>query len=209
MCVLALHFNQENFMEEIEVPTEHLHEHMEHHAEESGERWVMGVALSSALLAAFAAVTALLAGFHANEAMIQRIKASDQWSYYQAKGIKSAVIRSKIETLKALKHPVGEDDQKKVEQYKEDQEKISENAKKFEEDSEDHLKRHETLAHAVTLFQVAIAVGAISALTRRKIFWFVSMAFGSIGLVFFINSRNPPAPLPDEPCHEWLWDASF
>jgi len=31
-------------MEEMEVPTEHLHEHMEHHAEEAKERWVLGVA---------------------------------------------------------------------------------------------------------------------------------------------------------------------
>lgn len=173
-------------MEEIEVPTEHLHEHMEHSAEHSKESWIMGVALSSAILAVLAAVTALLAGSHANEAMINRIKASDQWAYYQAKGIKSALLSSKVDTLKALKRPVKADDIKKIEQYKEDQEKISEEAKKFEEDSEDHLKRHEILAHAVTLFQVAIAVGAIAALTRKRIFWFVSMGFGAVGLVFFV-----------------------
>jgi len=174
-------------MEEIEVPTEHLHEHMEHRAEESKERWVMGVALTSAFLAALAAVSSLMAGFHANEAMIQRIKSSDQWSYYQSKGIKSAVLSTKIELLKSFKKPVSEQDVKKIEQYKEDQDKITEDAKKFEEDSEDHLKHHETLAHSVTLFQVAIAVGAIAALTRRKMFWFVSMGFGAIGLAFFVT----------------------
>lgn len=173
-------------MEEIEVPTEHLHEHMEHRAEESKEKWIMGVALTSAFLAALAAVSSLMAGFHANEAMIQRIKSSDQWSFYQAKGIKSAVLSTKIELLKGFKKSVSEQDEKKIEQYKEDQDKISEDAKKFEEDSEDHLKHHETLAHSVTLFQVAIAVGAIAALTRRKMFWFVSMGFGAIGLVFFV-----------------------
>jgi hypothetical protein len=173
-------------MEEIEVPTEHLHEHMEHHVEESKEKWVMGVALTSAFLAALAAVSSLMAGFHANEAMIQRIKSSDQWSYYQAKSIKSAVLSTKIELLKSFKKPVSEQDEKKIEQYKEDQDKITEDAKKFEEVSEDHLKHHETLAHSVTLFQVAIAVGAIAALTRRKTFWFVSMGFGMIGLIFFV-----------------------
>jgi hypothetical protein len=173
-------------MEELEVPTEHLHEHMEHHAEESKEKWVMGVALTSAFLAALAAVSSLMAGFHANEAMIQRIKSSDQWAYYQAKGIKSAVLGTKVELLKSFKKSVSEQDVKKMEQYKEDQDKISEEAKKFEEESEDHLKHHETLAHSVTLFQVAIAVGAIAALTRKKMFWFVSMGFGAIGLVFFV-----------------------
>lgn len=171
--------------EEIEVPTEHLHEHMEHGAEESGQRWILGVALSSAFLAAFAAVAALMAGFHANEAMMDRIKASDQWSYYQAKGIKSAVLGTKIELLKSFKKSVKKDDEKKMEQYKDDQEKAGEDAKKFEENSEGHLKHHETLAHSVTLFQVAIAVGAIAALTRRKPFWFVSLGFGAVGIVFF------------------------
>ncbi|HXL72153.1 MAG TPA: DUF4337 family protein, partial [bacterium] len=90
-------------MEDIEVPTEHLHEHMEHGVEESKEKWVLGVALSSAFLAALAAVSSLMAGFHANEAMIDRIKSSDQWSYYQAKGIKSAVLSTKIELLKSFK----------------------------------------------------------------------------------------------------------
>lgn len=172
--------------EEIEVPTEHLHEHMEHHAHASGERWVLGVALSSAFLAALAAVAALLAGHHANEAMIERIKSSDQWSYYQAKGIKASVLESKMELLKALKKPVSEEDKAKAEKYREEQKDIKEEATKAEESSEIHLSDHQTLAHSVTLFQVAIAVGAISALTRRKPFWFVSLGFGGIGLVFFI-----------------------
>jgi|SRR5581483_7752397 len=172
--------------EEIEVPTEHLHEHMEHTAEESGQKWVLGVALSSAFLAAFAAVAALMAGFHANEAMIDRIKSSDQWAFYQAKGIKSAVLSTKLELLKSFKKSVSQQDEEKIKQYKEDQDKISEEAKKDDEDSENHLKHHESLAHSVTLFQVAIAMGAISALTRRKPFWFVSLGFGGIGVVLFV-----------------------
>ena len=172
-------------MEEIEVPTEHLHEHIEHGLEESKEKWILGVALSSAFLAALAAVSSLMAGFHANEAMIDRIKSSDQWNNYQAKGIKSAILSTEIGMLKSFKRPVNQQDEEKIKQYKEDQDKVSEEAKKDEESSEDHLKHHEILAHSVTLFQVAIAVGAIAALTRRKMFWFVSIGFGAIGLIFF------------------------
>lgn len=172
--------------EEIEVPTEHLHEHMEHSAEESGAKWILGVALSSALLAGFAAVAALLAGHNANEAMLDQIKASDQWNYYQAKGIKSAVLGSKMELLKTLHHEPAKEDTDKMAQYKDDQEKISEEAKQDEESSEAHLSHHENLAFSVTFFQVAIAVGAISALARRKAFWLVSLCFGAVGLFFLI-----------------------
>ena len=96
--------------EEIEVPTEHLHEHLEHQAQHSPERWIVFVALSSALLAVFAAVSALLAGHHANEAMIEQIQASDLWAYYQAKGIKAAVLENKIEVLVGLGKEVAEKD---------------------------------------------------------------------------------------------------
>ena len=91
-------------MEEIEVPTDHLHEKMHERAEESRERWIMMVALTAAMLAVLAAVSALMAGHHANEATIEQIKASDQWAYYQAKGIKSSVLESKAEILREIRH---------------------------------------------------------------------------------------------------------
>jgi hypothetical protein len=117
---------------------------------------------------------------------MDQIKVSDQWNFYQAKGIKEAVLDSEIELLRGQHHNVNAKDKEKMKQYQEDQEKISEEAKKYQETSEDHLKHHMVFARAVTLFQVAIAVGAIAALTRRKSFWFISMGFGTIGIVFFI-----------------------
>src|SRR5437764_7505937 len=56
------------------------------------------IALSTALLAAFGAVAALRAGDTVNEALVLKTEAgrlqaeaSDQWAYYQAKGIKANV----------------------------------------------------------------------------------------------------------------------
>src|SRR5438046_8244551 len=83
-------------MEEAEVPREHLHEEIHFHAEHGGARWISWVALSTAILAVLAAIAGLLSGSHANEAMMDQIKASDQWSYYQAKSIKAAVLDAKI-----------------------------------------------------------------------------------------------------------------
>ena len=50
-----------------------------------------------------------------------------------------------------------------------------------------HLQRHVVFARGVTLFQIAIAVGAISALTNRRAFWFVSLVFGLAGIVFLLQ----------------------
>src|SRR5881397_724757 len=82
-------------MEEAEVPLEHLHEEIHFHAEHGGERWISWVALSTAILAVLAAIASLLSGEHANEAMMSQIEAADQWSYYQSKSIKAAVLDAK------------------------------------------------------------------------------------------------------------------
>jgi Domain of unknown function (DUF4337) len=175
-------------MEDPEVPTEHLHEEMHHHAEHTREKWVLGVALSSALLAGFAAVASLMAGHHANEAMISQIESTDQWDYYQAKGIKETALTSKAEILDALGKPVSGADKEKVAQYQRDKEQIEKKAGELEKDAQTHLRTHEVLASAVTMFQIAIAVGAISVLIRSRTFWLVSLAVGVVGIAFLIQS---------------------
>jgi len=171
-------------MEAPEVPTEHLHEEMQHHAGHGKPAWTMGVALSSALLAGLAAVCSLLAGHHANEAMIEQIQSSDKWAYYQAKGIKAAVLGSKIELLEAEGKPSSAKDRQRMGDYKKEQDEIASEANEKARSSEEHLQRHVVFARGVTLFQIAIAIGAISALTNRRAFWLVSLAFGALGIVF-------------------------
>ena len=169
-------------MEEIEVPTEKLHEEMTEHAAHSKEKWISQVALTSALVAVFAAIAALLAGHHSNEAMIEQIKASDKWSYYQAKGIKSSLLNAKMEILTEMGKTAKEEDRKKADEYKKQQEDISKEA------GEKHLKNHEVYAKAVTLFQVTIAIAAISVLMRRRRFWMLSLVFGFAGIGFFLQA---------------------
>jgi hypothetical protein len=178
-------------MEEIEVPTEQLQEEIHHHAmhdaEHSGSKWISGVALSSALLAVLAAVSALLAGHHANEAILEQMHATDQWSYYQAKGIKGNVLSTKLDLLTAMGKPASEKDQEKVIEYKKEQDAIASEAKEMENSSRNHMAHHVIFARGVTLFQVAIAIAAISVLTRRRRFWIVALTFGLGGLGFLLQ----------------------
>src|SRR5438874_2511746 len=61
-------------------------------------------------------------------------------------------------------------------------------AEAFQKQAKHHLHLHHALSRSVTMFQIAIAIGAISALTRRRKFWVVSLAFGSVGLFFLLQS---------------------
>ncbi|HEV2481425.1 MAG TPA: DUF4337 family protein [Puia sp.] len=88
--------------EEIEIPTEHLHEQIEEGAEERRERWTLYLALSTAFMAVLAAFAGLMAGHHANEALVERMKASDQWNFYQAKNLKQEIALNTDAILKAI-----------------------------------------------------------------------------------------------------------
>jgi hypothetical protein len=169
-------------MEEAEVPLEHLHEHIHHHAEHGGAPWLSWVALSTAILAVLAAITGLLSGSHANEAMMDQIQASDQWAFYQAKSIKASVLDAKM-TLTAV---ATDKDTEKAEEYKKEQAEIKSEAEQKQAEAKAHFHKHETFARGVTMFQIAIAIAAISALTRRRRFWLVSLVFGAVGIVFLV-----------------------
>lgn len=172
--------------EEIEVPTEHLHETMEERAHEAAEKWVSRVALSAALLSVLAAVTALMAGHHANEAMIEQLQSSDQWAYYQSKGIKASVLASKMELLEGEGKTANAKDEEKLAEYQKQQAEIKEKAEEQGVASKEHLRRHNKMAGGVTAFQIAIALSAISVLTKRKALWFCSLGLGGVGLGFLI-----------------------
>jgi hypothetical protein len=169
-------------MEEAEVPLEPVQEHIHHAAAHSGERWISWVALSTAILAALAAIAGLLSGQHANEAMISQIESSDQWAYYQAKGVKAAILDAKM----TLSGTPNDQDKSKAERYQEEQAEIQKEAKAKGTEAKAHFQRHETFARGVTMFQIAIAVAAISALTSKRRFWLVSLVFGAVGCVFLV-----------------------
>ncbi len=169
-------------MEEAEVPLEHLHEHIHHHAEHGGPPWISWVALSTAILAVLAAITGLLPGKHANEAMMSQIEASNQWNYYQAKSIKASVLDAKV----TLTEAATEKDTEKAVQYQEEQVEIKREAEQKQAEAKSNFHKHETFARGVTMFQIAIAIAAISALTKKRRFWYVSLVFGLAGLVFLL-----------------------
>src|SRR5947209_8137533 len=126
-------------MEEAEVPLEHLHEEIHHRAEHGGEAWISWVALSTAILAVLAAIAGLLSGMHANEAMMSQIESADKWAYYQAKGIKAAVLDVKM----SLGGNATEEDKTKSERYQDEQKEIQKEANAKQNEAKSNFHQHE------------------------------------------------------------------
>jgi hypothetical protein len=185
--------------EEIEIDTDKLRETIDEEIDRSGNKMLRWVSLTTAILAAVAAVASLRACDTVNEALALKsdatriqAQASDQWAYYQAKGIKGAVTRGSINAWKAAGHAVPADLDSTAARYDSEQKEIQAKAKELEgeRDAKEHeaaqlLEKHHHYAAAVALFQVAIALGAVAALTRVRLVWFGSIALGAVGLVLF------------------------
>ncbi|GAC1649201.1 MAG: hypothetical protein NVS4B3_05910 [Gemmatimonadaceae bacterium] len=183
-----------------EIDTDRLRETIDAEIEHgAGGRFLRTIALTTALLAALAAVAALKAGATANEALVLKTdagrlqaEASDQWTYYQAKGIKGAIAQGGGESYRALGRQVPPHFADEAARYALEQRQIKTAAEQKERqrdersDEADHLlHRHHTFANAVALFQVAIALGAVAALTRSRPVWVGSVLIGASGTVLF------------------------
>lgn len=172
-------------MEEIEDPTEKLKETLEA-AEEQREKWTLNVALTTAIIAVLAAIAGMLGGHHANEAMLDQLKASDNWAYYQAKGIKEEILLNSDSMIAAIGKTIPTGDVQKRNKYESDKETIKEKADGLEKSSEEHMNMHVVFSRAVTIFQIAVAISAIAIITRRKFMWYLSMILAVAGSVFLV-----------------------
>ena len=187
--------------EEPEVETERVREVVveELERDRKGAGLLKQIALTTAILAAVAAVAALQSGSAVNTALILKTEAarlqaeaSDQWAYYQAKGIKAAIQEAARDAwLAAGKQPPA-GHEAETRRYAQDQDEIKKAAAERERQRDeksreaDHLiHRHHGFASAVALMQVSIALGAVAALTRTRLVWLGSLAVGATGIALF------------------------
>jgi hypothetical protein len=157
------------------------------------------IALTTALLAALGAVASLHAGDTVNEALVLKTEAgraqaeaSDQWAYYQAKGIKGNVQEAARNAwLAAGKTPPAALDQS-IQRYGSEQKTIDHAAREKERERDEAsaradrlLQQHHRFANSVAFIQVAIALGAVAALTQNRLIWFGSLILGTVGAGLF------------------------
>jgi hypothetical protein len=185
-----------------EIETDNLQEKIHEETEREGGALLRTIALTTALLAALAALASLRAGATVNEALALKTEAtrlqaqaSDEWAYYQAKGVKAAVQDAIAASWASAGKAPPQGLADKTARYEEEQRAIADRAKDREKErdakeseAEDLLHQHHRYAAAVAFFQVAIALGAVAALTRSRPVWLASLLVGAGGLVSFARA---------------------
>ena len=188
-----------------EVETDKLQEEIHEETEREGGRLLRTIALTTALLAALAALASLRAGATVNDALLLKTEAtrlqaeaSDQWAYYQAKGVKASVQEAIGAAWAAAGKEPPPGTTEKTARYAEEQDAIADRAKEKERErdaregeAERLMHQHHRNAAAVAFFQVSIALGAVAALTRSRPVWLASLVLGAGGLASLVRALLP------------------
>jgi hypothetical protein len=155
------------------------HDHEVEHRAQHGDPFAGRIAVMTAIFATLGAMMGYMGGatqndalLFKNEAAIRKTEASDQWNFYQAKSNKQnlaelgATLTSGEQQARYLQE---------AERYKKEKAEIQANAEKLEKaavaanaQSEASMHLHHRWAQATTLIQVAIALAAITLLTRNN-----------------------------------------
>lgn len=158
-------------------------EELKEQAEKAKEPFDRNVALSMAVIAAVMAIVSVSGQILVTEELLNQQKASDQWSFYQAKDIRryeSDIARDMMAALSAGPAAINKY-AANMERYDKDRADIQAEARKLEEES--HVHGAQALrAHLGEVFlEIGIVLASLAILTKRRQMWYLSILSAVVG----------------------------
>jgi hypothetical protein len=199
----------QELMEQVEENLHKKHAASEHEEEggTSHRSKHMRSAITAAVLAVLAAIGSLLSGHAANEAILLQTKASNQWSYFQAKSTKAHLYEVNKTLMQAFMHLVshsskeftppkpGEKDplselttqaDTKMKGYEKEKTEIEHKATELEKESAHAFGAHQMYSFGVACFQIGIVLASVSILVDSGLMYGLSITAGVIGVVLLV-----------------------
>jgi hypothetical protein len=147
------------------------------------------ISVTMAILAVCVAVVSLLGHRAHTEEIVMQARASDQWSYYQAKNIRRHNYEMGVDQLtlmefkdKAQADKVREKYQKEAERYTKEQAEIEEQAKELEKESALAQRKADRFDLGEVFLEIALVISSLALLSRKRFYWFLGIASGLAGL---------------------------
>jgi hypothetical protein len=147
------------------------------------------ISVTMAILAVFVAVVSLMGHRAHTEELLFQNRATDQWSYYQAKNIRRHNYEMGVDLLslvdfkdKAQADKVREKYQKEAERYTKEQAEIEDQAKDLEKDSALEQRKANRFDLGEVFLEIALVISSLSLLSRKRFYWFLGIVSGLAGL---------------------------
>lgn len=159
------------------------------------ERDLLPVSLTLSILAVLVAGVTLMGHRTHTEELLLQARATDQWSFYQAKNIR----RHNYEMFSDLLSVVRAEDagkvsvlrekyKKELERYSKDKEEIQSEAKALETERDLQRRKADRFDAGEGLLEVALVISSITLLTRRRIFWQSGILIAIAGIVVALTA---------------------
>jgi hypothetical protein len=166
-------------------------EELQEHSEHAKEPFDKKVAVTMAVIAAMLAIDGVMAHLLTTEELLLQQKASDQWSYYQAKSIRRYDSEVAVDVFKGFHteatEPSVEKYKKAAEKYREDTDEISKEAKGLEAESKTKGDQAQRLEFGEVFLELGIVFASMAILMKSPLIWFASMGSALVGLVIALS----------------------
>lgn len=156
---------------------------------------LLPVSLTLSILAVLVAGVTLLGHRTHTEELLLQARATDQWSFYQAKNIRRHNFEMFSDLLSVVK---GEDAgrvsslrekyKKELERYAKDKEDIQAEARALEKERDVQRRKADRFDAGEGLLEIALVISSITLLTKRRIFWRAGMLAGLAGVIVAITA---------------------
>ena len=172
-------------------------------AEENKEKWMNYMAITTVLIAVCATFSTFKGGGYGTKSLMNQTLASDQWSFFEAKSLKSYIFEMQKDNLELQKGMLSKSGtnaeildkyqvkidgySKKLKQYEDDKAEIKKRANGFEA-TRDECKNHSAaFGIAVIFLQISILLSSISALAKKHYIYYLSLIVGAVGVLYFFD----------------------
>lgn len=147
------------------------------------------ISVTMAIIAVFVAVVSLLGHRAHTEEVLFQAKASDQWSYYQAKSIRRHNYDMALDMLSMVEFKdKGQADKVRAKysseaaRYDKEQAEIEEQAKDLEGESAHEQHKANRFDLGEVFLEVALVISSLALLTGKRGFWFLGMLSALAGV---------------------------
>jgi len=168
-----------------------LQEHAEHAKHDPS---LAPVSLTMAVLAVAVAVVTLLGHRAHTEEVVLQAKSSDQWAFYQAKNIRRHTdeLFTDLTSVQATTDPTAlaklrEKYSGEAERYKNDQKEIEDKAHEMEAEVVTERNHADRFDLAEVFLEVALVITSITLLSGRRLFWYLGIFMGVLGVVIAVS----------------------
>lgn len=173
---------------------------------ERREAWTKYTAISLVFIAVLAAIATQWSGKYSSRVLVElnnstfyQAKASDQWAYYQSKSVKQNLYEifreaGPKDSDLATKENASRAFNAKVEKYKNEEAQIMAEAKALEAQVE-HARtaagrageHGSAMGTAIAIFQIAIALGSICLVTKRRGLWYIALGLACLATLQMVH----------------------